>query len=200
MPYRTKKRTYRRYKRRGGVKKMVKAMIAKNVETKLVVATFTDVSLTTSGLLPYSYAFNDIGQGVTQQSRVGNQIRCTSMKYNFFITGADATNSIRILFYIPKDPNVIISGLNFNQAPDLDQFTILKDMFISTSNTGNNCVRRVGWLNFKKGRSSGMITQYTSPAGNSVSRNRILMYAVSDSSLVNHPVLNGYTSLYYKDA
>lgn len=175
-------------------------MILKNQETKLVVATFNDISLTTGSLLPYAYAFNDIGQGVTQQSRVGNQIKITSMKYNFFFTGADATNSIRVIFYIPRDPNIVISGLNFNQAPDLDQFTILKDMFICTSNTGNNCVRRVGWINFKKGRSTGMTCQYSGPAGNSVTKNRILMYAVSDSGVVNHPTLNGYTRIYYKDA
>lgn len=196
------KKTYKKkmYRNNSGIKNYVKKMINKNIETKLVVATFTDVAITSTLLVPYTYAFNDISQGVGQQQRIGNLVRCTSMKYNLFITGADSTNSVRIIFYIPRDPTTVMAGLAFNQAPDIDQFTVLKDMFITTSNTGNNCIRKVGWLNFKRGKSTGMPVFYSSSTPASVTKNRILMYCVSDSGAPSHPTLNGYTRLFYKDA
>lgn len=194
MPY---KKRYRR--KRTSLASRVKRAVAKSQETKTLVLNYAN-AIQDSARVPLSNQIADIAQGLTQSTRVGNQIKLTSMKYDWFFTGADTTNSIRCIIYVPKDPNSFITGLAFNQAPDLDRFTILRDMFICTGGTGGNCKRRQGWLRFNKGLRQGMTVQYSGATVGTVTKNNLTVYMVSDSGAVSDPAVNGYIRLFYKDA
>ncbi len=185
-------------KNNGGLRRLIKREVAKGSETKTKVLDNSN-SITDSARTTISNSLIDLDQGITQDTRIGNQIRVTSMKYDWFFTGADSTNSIRVIIYVPKDPNTVLSGVGFNQAPDLDQFTILKDLFICTGGTGGNCVRRNGWIRFNRGNRSGMMVNYSDGEGTSVTKNNLMVYMVSDSLAVADPQVNGFVRIYYKD-
>lgn len=195
MPRR--KKTYRR--KSSALKKFIKKTVAKTQETKTTLLNYAN-SIEDSARTPLSNSIIDVDQGVTQSTRIGNSITVTSMKYDFFITGSDTTNSIRILMYIPKDPNSLIESLPFNQAPDLDAFTILRDFFVTTSSSGNNNVRKQGWLRFNRGNRSGMNIRYTGALGTTVTKNNLMIYMTSDSGAISDPQINGFVRLYYKDS
>lgn len=187
------------YRKKGGLKKYIKKVVANNTETKSVITQYAN-QIQDSARTPLSNQIALCIQGLTQQTRVGNRMTVTSMKYDWFFTGADATNSIRVLIYVPKDPNNLMTGLGFNQPPDLDQFTILKDFFIPTGGTGGNCKRKQGWIRFNRGNRSGMNVEYTGATTASVIRNNLSVYMVSDSLVASDPECNGYTRVFFKDA
>lgn len=183
--------------------KIAKRVVAKNTETKVKTSSLSSVSIPHSSLTPYIASFNDIAQGVGQDQRIGNQIKVTSCKYDLFFTQDQVANSsaVRLLFYIPRDPNNLILNLGYNQAADLDDYVILKDMFIPLSYGGPACVRKQGWVSFRKrGKSNGLTTQFSTAANNSQSKNRICIYCVSDSITAPHPLMNGFFRCFYKDA
>ncbi len=180
------------------LRKIIKKAVANQLETKTAVTNYAN-SITDGGRSPLTNAVADVGTGVTQATRIGNSTKVTSIKYDWFFTGADSTNSIRVIIYIPKDPTVILSSLAFNQAPDLDSFTILKDMFICTEGTGGNCKRRQGWVRFNRGNRTGLHMQYSSASAGSVVKNQLMIYMVSDSEAVSDPQVNGYVRVFFKD-
>lgn len=196
------KRTYRKSRNMlSTMKKIAKSVVAKNTETKVFTGSFADVPIANSAAGPLIQSVTDIPEGTSQNQRVGNQITLTSVKYDFFFAGADSTNSIRMILYISRDPNDIITTLNFNQAPDLDKYVILRDVFITTSQQGNDCVRKRGYISFRKrGKSNGLKVQWSGPNLNQQTKNRVLMYMVSDSGVVSHPTVNGFFRTFYKDA
>lgn len=187
------------YARRKTLKKYIKNTIEKQLETKTVITNYAN-TIPDSGRTPLSNSIAGVAQGLTQSTRVGNSIRVTSMKCEWFFTGADSTNSIRVIIYIPKDPTAALSGLAFNQAPDLDQFTILRDFFICTGGTGGNCKRLQKWIRFNRGMRSGLHMQYSGAASTDITKNKLMIYMVSDSSAVSDPSVNGYVRVFYKDA
>lgn len=190
---------YRRDKK-SNLKKLVKSIVAKNIETKTSIFRMAGIGIGASGLAPINASFNDLNIGDNQYERTGNQVTLTSVKWDMFLTGADATNSIRCIVYIPKNPTVFLA-IPFNGAVDFDSFTVLRDMFICTSNTGNNCVRRNGYISFKnRGKSLGMKTQWSGALASGQTKNRVLLYMVSDSLVVPHPEVNGVLHTFYKDA
>ena len=191
------RRKYR--KRRGNLNVRIKKAIQSSQETKTVVLNYAN-AIQDSARTPLTNSLVDIDQGLTQATRVGNSVTVTSMKYEWFFTGADSTNSIRVIVYVPKDRDTLITALAYNQAPDLDQFTILRDMFICTGGTGGNCKRRNGWIRFNRGRRRGMNVVYTGALGTTVIKNNLHIYMVSDSGAVSDPAVNGFVRLYYKDS
>lgn len=188
-------------RRRVNLKSLVKSVVRRNIETSSVVENFTaraiPDNLRSSGT--NDVILNDIAQGTGEGERVKNEIRVTGLYGDLFFTGADATNSIRVILYIPKDKGVTLSNataLPFNGAPDLDQFTILKDMLVCTTANGPNCRRMK--LKYKfKGR--GMRTGFSGAAGSTIIEHPLYIYFVSDSTAVADPAMNGYIRTYYKD-
>ncbi len=179
------KRSFRK-KSSGGLRRLIKREVAKGSETKTQILNYAN-GITDNTRTPLSNSLCDVDQGVNQDQRIGNQFRMTSIKYDWFFTGADSTNSIRVIIYVPKDPNGLLTNLQFNQAPDLDSFTILKDMFVCTGGTGGNCVRRQGWVRFNRGARSGMMVNFSGTAGTSVTKNNLMVYMVSDSTATGDP-------------
>jgi len=195
MPYK------KSYRKKGGLKKYIKSVVAKSIETKAAVIKLNALQVGAAGVGPVNATFNDLNPGDGQANRTGNQVTMTSVKWDLFINGTDATNSIRCIIYIPREPTVLIANLPFNAAVDYDQHIVLKDMFLCTSLNGNNCIRRQGYHSFKnKGKSMGMKTTWASTAPNDQSKGKVCFYMVSDSQVVPHPELNGNLRSFYKDA
>lgn len=189
----------KRSRNSNAIRRMVKKEVAKSAETKTLITQYAN-SVVDSARATLSNSISGCIQGVDQDERVGNRVTITSMKYDWFFTGADTTNSIRVLIYIPKDPTTVIAGLPFNQPPDLDQFTILKDLFVCTSQGGPDCVRRQGWIRFNKGNRRGMTVEYSGNLATEIVRNKLMVYMVSDSTAALDPQVNGFCRVFFKDS
>ncbi len=191
------------------MKRIAKQVMAKNIETKVHTAEYSDAFIganSTAYIIATSVV--DIAGGTKSGERVGERITATSLKYDLFFTGAQDTNSLRVIFYIPKSPTDLLwqgpagTNLAFNQAIDFNRYTVLKDMFIPTNLNGQNCVRKQGYISFRnKGKRLGMPVIYDTDLSVSCTKNRIMVYMVSDSvSPITTPKVNGYVRLFYKDA
>lgn len=184
------------------LKKLVQTIVSKNVETSSSNHSFSSLGIVDAGRASSATDIHvtNISQGTGEGQRIKNEVRVTGIHSDFFITGADSTNSIRLILYTPKDLSVSLSNspaLAFNQTPDLDKFTVLLDKFVCTSSNGTNC-KRVKF-NFKfKGR--GLRVGYSGSAGSTVQTHPLYFYLVSDSLAVTDPTINGYMRVYYKDA
>jgi len=189
-PYSTDQKTYQ----------MVKAVVNNSIETKHHSADFTNIGVSANG--PLIYAASDLSQGAGEAQRLGSQITMTSFKYDFFFSmpnvAPDVYNNLRMIIYIPRDTKtLILANTGFNHQVDWDKFHILKDMFIPLAGpNGSGTVRRQGWIKFPRGKK----VQFDGPDGNDVVRNRLCFFITSDSQIPGHPVVNGYTRLFYKDA
>lgn len=184
------------------LKRQVKNQIEKYIEKKTAVYEYFG-GIQDSARNPLDDHVTALAQGTGQNQRVGNRVNITSLKYDLFFTGADATNSIRVIFYIPKDPSVLMgtpAGIPFNKAPDMDNFNILRDMLVSTSSSGQNCVRRQGWLRFNRGNRSGHKERYDGALVSNRVQGHIYVYMVSDSLAVSDPQCNGYIRTFFTDS
>jgi len=187
------------YNKKRNLKKFIKSVVAKNLETKTALVKYNQVQVGMAG--PVITSFNDLQQGDAQNERSGNQVTMTSVKWDLFFAGADTTNSYRIIIYIPREPGVLITSLPFNGAVDYDQHIVLKDIYRTTSLNGNNAFRLNGYHSFRnKGKSIGMKTQWASSAVNDQTKGRICMFITTDSAAVPNPELNGTLRCFYKDA
>lgn len=184
------------------VKSMVKKQIEKYVEKKTVIYSYFG-GVTDSLRTPLDNHVTATAQGLDQNERIGNRLNVTSLKYDLFFTGADTTNSMRCIFYIPKNPAFLMSAgsaVGFNKAPDEDQFNILRDIMVTTSSGGPNCVRKQGWIRFNRGTRSGHKERYSGALNTDLVDGHIYVYMVSDSLAVSDPQVNGYIRSYYTDA
>lgn len=187
MPYR------RKYKKSKFVtKSQLNKIINKNIETKHKSLEFTNTSVSDSAL---NYELTQISTGDGSSSRDGHQIKIQSLFARFTIAGADTTNVVRAVLYIPNDPNLELTTLSTTNVVDYDSVTVLHDKLITLNSNGTNL--RTFYLSKKFKR--GMRVQYDSTGGSSCSKNPIKLAFVSDSELAGHPELNGSTILYYKD-
>lgn len=202
MPLGKRKRSFVKSRSRKRLKSLVGSIVRKNIETSSIVHSLDAVSIVDSGRVSSTQDIHltAIAQGVQESQRIKNEVRITGVYGDLFVTGADSTNSIRLIMYIPKDPTVSLSNsptLAFNEAPDLDKFTILKDMLVTTSSGGPN-LRRLK-LKYKfKGR--GLRVGYSGTGAGDVQTHPVYFYFVSDSLASTDPSLNGYIRMYYKDA
>lgn len=145
-------------------------------------------------------SLTDINQGLTQTNRIGNSVHLTSIYGDFFLTGADTTNSVRMILYIPKNVTTTLSTLAFNAAPDLDQVTILQDRLFTFQSNGTFCRRFKIKKKFDYGMRKGIHCTYTDGTGTNITKNRLRLLMVSDSSVAPHPVLHGFLRIFYIDA
>jgi len=203
------KKRYTRKSSESKMRRIAKSVFAKNTETKESHIGYTQRDIGAALTNPIVNAMTDLAEGTQQGQRDGNSVKVTSMKYDFFfsipdVVGADAFNSIRCIFYIPKDVGDLLgtsTNLQWNEPVDYDRYTVLKDMFITLSKEGQRCVRRQGYLSFRrKGKSLGLKVLYKGSASNDGTSNRVLVYMVSDSGIVAHPQVSGYIRTFYKDA
>jgi ABC-type glycerol-3-phosphate transport system substrate-binding protein len=200
MPY-YKSKFKRKYKRkyRPNFRAMVQKAIAKNLETKFLLKEYNAVSIQDSGRTPITGLLTDVAQGLTQQGRVGNTINVTGMYGQFQVAGADTTNIVRFVIYIPRDVDDEI-GVNTYELIDTDRFTVLTDRIVTTTSNGPNIKQFKLVKNFHRGSKKGIQVQFSGSASTDGTFNRIKLYCVSDSSAVSDPALSGNLRVYYKDA
>jgi len=184
-------------RRKSSLKKMIKNMIAGSQETKTVAQTI-DTTISNVGV---NTDISSIAGGSGQQQRIGNSYKMTSFRLKGGVYGADNTNLVRIVIYVPKDATHLIStSTQAHTALDLDRFTILSDRLMPFALDGPNCKLYNKVCLFNKGRRTGMHVQFTDDALTSVVKNRLMIYMVSDSAAVSHPSFKGWWRFYFKDA
>lgn len=191
------RKKYTKSKKYSGLKKMVKKMIAGSQETKTNAGTFTP----TISDVGVNYDMSSIGGGTKQNERVGNSYIMTSFRLKGGIFGADSSNLVRIIIYVPKDATHLIPTSTQPFDPiDLDRYTVLSDRLITTADVGPGCKLYNKVCLFNRGRRRGMRVQFTDNLASSVVKNRLLVYCVSDSAAVSHPQFKGWWRFYFKDA
>lgn len=198
MPF--KKRVYKRKPyRRVPIRKVVQKAINKNIELKKDITTFAGSTIQDSARAPIDVNLSGIAQGDDQGTRSGRALRITSIKGDFFITGADATNSIRVILYKPKNNGDSLSGdaLQFNQVVDTDKYVVFRDLNITTSAAGNDNRRVKFW---KSWGGAGLEVKYDGITVNDCVQNLVRLYMVSDSLAIADPGLNGGVTVFFRDA
>jgi len=184
-------------RKKSNLKKMIKSMISGSQETKTVAqtinTTISDVGVNTD--------ISSLSGGSQQNQRIGNSYKMTSFRLKGGVYGADNTNLVRIVIYVPKDATHLIStSTQAHTALDQDRFTILSDRLVPLALDGPNCKLYNKVCLFNKGRRTGMRIQFTDNALSSVVKNRLMLYMVSDSAAPSHPSFKGWWRFYFKDA
>lgn len=190
-----RRRTFKRKRRRisNAVKRYVSSKLKRSLETKHV---SNSSSSTAVPNVQIDTQITDIPQGTQETRRVGNLVRVTGFYGRFQMVGTDATNIIRIIMYIPKDPTATITGANTYGLLDPDIATVLYDKVHTTTLNGPNT--KVFTI-AKKFRGAGLPVQFNSSTTTDVLKNNIKMLFVSDSGAVSHPTLSYHWILYFKD-
>lgn len=197
MPYKRKK--MKKSSRRTvpySVKRYVQAKINKNIETKHLAAS----GQTTTSTSVLNTQITTIPQGDDEFRRTGNRVTVTGFYGKFNIVGADSTNMVRMVLYIPKDPNDTMTSLTTYGIIDFDKYTVLSDRLITTSLSGNNSKVITIAKKFKYGTRRGLDVQFASSTTTDVKKNNIYLAWVSDSSAATHPAINYHWYCYFKDA
>lgn len=180
--------------------RVVQKMISGNQETKLRTVTYNETAIEGASGTPLNSQLTAISQGDDQTDRTGNLIFATGIYARFAVTGADSTNKIRMMFYIPKDSDDSLDGSDIHSAIDLDKYTILFDRVLLTSQNGNDNIGVTFKKSFtRRGKAKGISVRYSGTTSNDVAQNGIKFYCVSDSDAVSHPTITGHYRFYFKD-
>ena len=199
-----RRRRGRKRKRRGGVKRMVKRMIARSVETKRVSETFDELTVDIDG---QNYILVEIEEGTGEDERIGNRLRLIRMKLKGVIKArSDGAQSIvRIVLFIPKVIDSLIStNVDVYDMLDYDKFTVLSDKLYCVDGTAGPGCRMVNLSkSFNRGIRKGLEVIYNGPLKTQLTKNRLAFYIVSDASNVvgsPKPTFTGWVTSLYKDA
>lgn len=185
------------------VKNYVNQKIQRSMETKINISTLDAVGIQDNGRTPINSAITDISQGTDQQQRIGNQIHVTGYYANFSIAASmtDDYNTVRLVFYSPKDPSNTLSAVGYEDVIDLDQFNVYYDRLHAVSSNGGPHVKTVTVRKkFNKGNKQGKKVQYSGTGASTYAHGPLFFYCVSDSLAVSDPTLSGRCILYFKDA
>lgn len=189
-------------------RKKVQKVINKNLEKKFVINTANLVAITNTGTVP-QYELNTMAQGTTQLTRVGNTIHVTGLHGEFVIQpNVNSVTSnwlyqplIRVVLYIPKDPddNTPVSAIG--SEIDTDLYTVLHDEIFDVGffEYGRRIKFSKSFTNGGKRR--GMSVNFSGAAANTVTKNPMRLLFYSDQSLgTEQPVLSGHIKCWYTDA
>lgn len=195
---RTMKRNYRR---KPALKRQIQRVINDNLETKVKSYTYSLNPVGSQTLLPFDVNLTDIGEGTSQITRIGNQIRITGFYSKFTYAAADDTNRMRVVLYIPRQADTVLETSSIDSLIDLDRFTILFDETINLVNgTSKDLVQKVMKKKFNKNDSKGILSIYSGQRGTDNQKNALKIHWISDSQAVSHPTVSGSMRIYYKDA
>lgn len=183
-------------------KSQVKALVRKQQETKFVGLSYAAQPIQDALRTPVDTDMNGVAVGTGYAARIGHQITVTGYHGEFMFTGADATNIMRMVIYVPKDPDDSLSAdiTGVTTLIDLDRYTVLMDRLIGTTSGGVNQQRVVFKKKFAKGNRRGMQTQFFGTNATDFSKNRLRLYITSDSGAISDPTVSGRFRCYYKDA
>lgn len=107
------------------------------------------------------------------------------------------TNLIRMILYIPKDPQGFLPNVGFYSPLDKDQYTILQDryMTLGSGTSANDNDPSVKVVNLR--RRLGMHVRYSGDLSTTVTKNPLYLYFASSSP--DGALLDGYIYAYYTD-
>lgn len=176
MPRKSKRVTTKR------VAEIARSVLKKNTETKTKV-NHGDYPISSANALSVNNKFDffDIATGTDQSSRDGNQIRVTNLEYRIVwmlnqqvvTTTAQYPLICRVIEYTPKqDQSADLSFANIHDMPDLDNFSIHKDItFTLSPEKPTHIVTSRKW--FKR----PLMVQYNaSTAGGTITKNERKLY------------------------
>lgn len=174
------------------IRQFVQSKINVNQETKHVNSNVVSLGISSTAT---NVDVLNIAQGTDRFERVGNDIRVTGFYGRFQMIGGDATNVIRAIMYIPKDPSATLTGANTYGLIDPNVATILYDrLHVTTLNGPNTKVFTMA----KKFKGKGLHVEWDDTG--TIKKNRIRLLFVSDSGASLHPTLDYHWACYYKDA
>lgn len=198
-----KRRSSRSRHPRGRISKRVRRYVSKkiaaNQETKQRLLTYDQQSIQDGGRTPVSTGLTAVTQGMSQNERIGNEIRVTGLFAKFFFVAADTTNAIRFIIYRPRDPTDTLSNAEVYSLIDQDAYDIVLDKLITVSTNGPGVVSRTFALNFHRGAKNGMRFHFTGSTNTSYGNSPLRLYVVSDSQATGDPTMTGNVRVYFKD-
>jgi len=146
--------------------------------------------------------------GTDDNTRIGNHIHLKRSNLRFRLDGSDPTNTYRVILFKWKDNDFytgappassILANLSagagdvvmpYNRETP-GSFTIIKDFFVTTSQTGEGTITRYVSIPL-----SGKV-QYTGITTNGL--NKIYLLLLSDSTVIAHPTITWFHELLYTD-
>lgn len=199
MPTR-KKFSRRRSAISSAVKTYVNTKLQKSQETKSVLASWNEVTIDPVTGTLITQNLSACSQGDTQNTRTGNSITVTGLYGKFAVVGADSTNVVRVIVYMPHDPDYVMSGIDIHSFVDQDRMTVLYDKYITVSTNGPGIKPFTIARKFNRGRRSGIHCKFDGTTATDLAKNPLKMYVVSDSVATPDPTLTGNIRCYFKDA
>lgn len=220
MGYRRKKTYKKKYRRRGPrkfsrksnskkFKSAVKKVIQSMVEVKYQDTSESNADITTTGTITDITA---LSRGTSDQGeRIGDRVKLRSYRLKGSITGGDATNVIRVIYFIwhpnsvslaPTMAQILLGGgtptansPNLNYVVDgRDQFTVVYDKrFTMVGGSSSTSLMK----KFNVVLKLSAIQQYNTT--NTSSTKKLYMLRVSDSSAINHPTISYVARTRYID-
>lgn len=184
------------------IKALANQVVQRNLETKFKDNEYNGTSVGTvlGGTVDDDLIL--VAQGTGASARDGDVINLTGFTVEGHITAGDNSNVVRVIIYIPKDPTDKISTettpYDIYHDVDLNKFAVLHDKRYPCGIYMPKVfsIKR----KFNKGARRGIRVNWYGGASNQFSKNRILMYLVSDSVASAHPKFSGYAKMWYKDA
>ena len=189
MPF--KRKYVKRRPGKKGFRKAVMKIVEKQIETKHKDGVWNGVAIST---VPVSNSLVNINQGVAQNMRVGNQIKLTSIKGDFFVVlnpNVDYHN-VRLIIYMKKDVSGPDMTIQYYEQPDYDSYTILKDTLLPLSKFGETTKQYRFW------KKMNCRVDYDGTLGTTCTNNEVLFFFTSDTTL-NPPTMYGTIKTFYKD-
>lgn len=208
--YRSKRRYYRKPKTgysynqiRSIARKELMKEEKKNTELKYYDQALTSNAISSSGTI---FALSNMGQGNSNDKRLGQQINPKSILMRFDLFASDSTNSIRLILFkwfdqaSPSIATVLenttwptLSPLNLTNSRR--SIKVIYDNLVSTS-ISTEITERVGKVYRKlAGKMNWADGTSGSPMGG-----QLYLLAVSDSSAAPHPSLDFLSRLRFADA
>lgn len=151
-----------------------------------------------ASLSPLSFQLTAISTGDSHDNREGEKIRLMSFSYKGTVLTGDATNILRMIVYRPYNISADLNADAFeiNSRVDPHKYFVYVDKLVTVDTA--NPLKQFN-LNVKFGGSRGIPITYDGTATTSVSKNKILVYIVSDSAAVTHPSVQAQGRVWYKD-
>lgn len=210
-----KRRVFRRKRftrSRGALKKIIRRVVNKSMETKFVDSSTTagaPVWTVTPVQLPLPI------QGLSDQQRIGDKIMPTSLTVKGYVQNT-AANSLTVLrctifrwhpnpgSFPPTSGNVLEgaynASVNYVNAPfshDLSKnYSVLLDKRITLVPSGGTNIKAFSWRIY--GRKLRRIIQFIAGSGTNANNSLYMMWLASDNS--GNTVLNSQHRMTYKDA
>ncbi len=191
MPFRKPRRATRRRKT---IRQIVQSVVNTNKNTGFIetaIAGGVDATPATHNLM-----FSTTGAG-DEEKRSSPTIRVMGLRMSGFLALGDSTNLLRMVVYIPKDPDGALSSLNLHGPIDTDTARVLYDRLIALD--VSNYHR--GKFLFRKSFGKNGLKCVYNDADTQPQQNNIKVTFVSDSGGIPNPTIatDSYVHVYYKN-